>query len=369
MAEIWEEIAKIPQGIPALQALQGVSPHIEYQPGLNIIAAPTSAGKTTYLIAQVTEWLLNPNATGKILFWSAETSRAKVWAKILAHQAHMELGAVLDEVRQSSHRHRAGSPKLDYARQTMDGVSDRLIVLDSAITATDLIAIANRLHQAPDGLYALVVDYLQELPAVSDNHPWAARFSHSREQEVGYIARTLRDFGMQTGVPVLAAAQFNRTVGKSSGYVPELLQLRESGRIEQNASLVLGLRNETMSGVVATVPKTAETVSPKTYHAWDTEALETAQQGAMASVRMEHPHEDGWILLEAFVLKNREHGGVGTVIPMVMNETWGRIEPLTTRITVHGGKRKTSAGNGQAVGANSGQEANHDDDDDFFARA
>ena len=78
--EIWAAMAQVPAAIPTIKALQGVLPTIQYEPGLNIIAAPTSAGKTSLIIQQVLEWLLDPQSIGTILFSSAETSRSKVWS-------------------------------------------------------------------------------------------------------------------------------------------------------------------------------------------------------------------------------------------------------------------------------------------------
>ncbi len=337
MVEIWADIAQVPPGIPALAALQGVQPLIAYQPGLSIIAAPTSAGKTTFLMAQVAEWLLGPQYSGNILVWSAETPRPKLWAKIMAQAAKMTMWQVIEDIKQTPSRQGALVPELEQARQAFDSVAERLVIMDEDTTAVELLEVADRLAARPDGLLAVVIDYLQELPAVSDDHPWADRLSRNRELEIGWIARELRRWGMRAGVPVLAAAQFNRTVSKSSGWVPDLLQLRESGRIEQNAGLVLGLRNETMSGAQLTAQSNAGVAHSKTYASWDPDALEMGRQSGMLSVRHEHPAEDEWILLEAFVLKNREYGGVGTVVPMALNAAWGRIEPLQARITVHPG--------------------------------
>ncbi len=368
MTEIWQDIARIPRGIPALAALQGVQPHIAYQPGLSIIAAPTSAGKTTFLIAQVAEWLLDPHLPGKILFWSAETPRPKLWAKLLAQAAKMTMWDVVNEIRQAPSRHGARVPELEQARQTFAGVSERLIIMDEDATGVGLLELADRLAAGPDGLLAVVIDYLQELPAVPDDHPWADRVSRNRELEIGWIARELRRWGMRAGVPVLAAAQFNRTVSKSSGWVPDLLQLRESGRIEQNAGLVLGLRNETMSGAQLTAQNNAGVAHPKTYASWDPDALERGRQSGMLSVRHEHPAEDGWILLEAFVLKNREYGGVGTVVPMALNAAWGRVEPLQERITVHGEKRPSGPSRPGQPSVITNQEVQNDQDDYFSPR-
>ena len=376
MPDIWAQMAQVPPAIPALKALQNVSPTIQYEPGLNIIAAPTSAGKTSLIIQQVLEWLLDPQSIGTILFWSAETSRSKVWAKILSNlasalqtagRAPITMHIVLD----ASRGHWAGAMPFEIlqAQKILNPVSKRLVVVDETITAWELLAWARRfVDEGPDGLYALVIDYLQELPAVPDDHPWAARLLHSRELEVGTGVRMLREFGHEYGVPVVAAAQFNRTVGKNSDYIPDLQQLRESGRIEQNATLVLGLRNETMSGTNGDQAQhNGSVASAKTYTMFDAKQLDAARGGAMATVRTELGQD--WILVEGFVLKNREWGGVGTVIPMGFQPASGRIEPLPFRLLSGGGK-----GGNKSKGSNNGptaktQPQEDHDDDDYFGRA
>ena len=90
-----------------------------------------------------------------------------------------------------------------------------------------------------------------------------------------------------------------------------------------------------MSGAVLSAQNNAGVAPTIAYRSLDLEELETGRQSAMFSVRQEHSDEDGWILMEVFVLKNREHGGVGTVVPFALQPEWGRIEPLRCRLTVH----------------------------------
>ena len=208
-----------------------------------------------------------------------------------------------------------------------------------------------------------MVDYIQKLPAVPDRHPDAGKFARSRELEVGAVATRLRQFGVQSGTPVLAAAQFNRTIGKHSDYVPDLQQLRESGRIEQNATLVLGLGNSVMSGATLSASSNGGVAPEKTYSAWDAKELEDNRQGAMLSVRHEHhTAADDWTLVEAFVLKNRYHGGVGTVIPFALQPACGRCEPIQARATVGGGSggRKPAASGSSSADQGPEKDGAHD---------
>lgn len=354
LVEVWQDMAKVPNGVPPLAALRGVSPGIEYVPGLSVIAGSTSHGKTSLLTQQILDWLLDPELEGTILVWSSETTRAQLWSKIIGNLALRKSRAVLKAAQGE------GIPaEMWESAEQLEAVTERLVIIDETISAVELCEIAIQIAAEPNGLLALAVDFIQELPAVPDNHEHAGRLAQNRELEVGFVAKILREFGVQHRVPVLAASQFNRIVGKSSNFVPDLQQLRESGRIEQNASLVIGLRNEEMAGFGEPPPhKNANPALQKTYR-WGDE-LEKDRVGAQMAVRREHEGSE-WRLLEAFVLKNRYEGGVGTVVPTAFHPESGRIEPVHARLI---GARLPKAAKKVAAVPEEG-----DDDDDFFAPA
>jgi replicative DNA helicase len=74
------------------------------------------------------------------------------------------------------------------------------------------------------------VDYLQML---SHGDSW------DRKDEVGRASQYLCDLAKQTGVPVVAVSQLSRPENKDPNFKPNLFMLRDSGKIEQNAHLVV----------------------------------------------------------------------------------------------------------------------------------
>jgi replicative DNA helicase len=96
----------------------------------------------------------------------------------------------------------------------------------------DLAAIRHlaRKHKR-EGLAMLVVDYLQ-LIAPDDKRA-------QREQQVAAMSRGLKTLAGELDIPVLCLCQLNRQA--EDGEEPKLRHLRESGAIEQDASMILFL--------------------------------------------------------------------------------------------------------------------------------
>lgn len=80
------------------------------------------------------------------------------------------------------------------------------------------------------------VDYLQLMNA-------AGKF-HNRESEIAYLTRSLKNMARSFGISVVILSQLNRDLKGRANKMPLLTDLRESGSIEMNADVVLGLHCE-----------------------------------------------------------------------------------------------------------------------------
>lgn len=79
-------------------------------------------------------------------------------------------------------------------------------------------------------LKVVVVDYIQlaQAPGID-----------SREQQIGYITRSLKELAKSESVTVIALSQLNRAVEQRGDKRPMMSDLRESGSIEQDADSIV----------------------------------------------------------------------------------------------------------------------------------
>jgi replicative DNA helicase len=88
-------------------------------------------------------------------------------------------------------------------------------------------------------IQCIIIDYLQLMNAGSSGIS-----SHSREQEVSLISRSLKGLARELNIPIIALSQLNRQVENRTSKDayeakrPQLSDLRESGAIEQDADIV-----------------------------------------------------------------------------------------------------------------------------------
>jgi replicative DNA helicase len=89
--------------------------------------------------------------------------------------------------------------------------------------------------QLRHGLDFIVLDYIG---MVDDD------YGKNQYERIGYISRKLKQIAMTLNVPILAAHQLNRALEIRNDKRPELFDLRDSGRLEEDADVVLFLYRE-----------------------------------------------------------------------------------------------------------------------------
>lgn len=212
------QITGLPTGFDALDAALGGLQDTD----LLILAGRPGMGKTS-LQGGITANV--GRAGGIVAVFSAEMSKAQYFQRMVASESGLDMAAV-----------RNGS--LTHAQwntyQTYSGiVSSWPVFIDDtvAITPEQMLTRARRL-QHRHGLSLIIIDHLGKLGKGNNRDEYAA-ISHNVAQ--------CKDLARRLGVPVLLAAQLNREVEKRPDKRPKLSDLRDSGRIEEEADVVMFL--------------------------------------------------------------------------------------------------------------------------------
>ena len=187
---------------------------------LTIVGARTSQGKTAFSLNLAVHCAQRGVPA---LFISVEMDRWRIGERVVSIAsgrsiAEAKRNASPDELKELT----------EYAKAWIGG-RKRLYIVDgkSVVRIRDIVSIA-RAHVRRHGVKLIVVDYLQLIRP-------AERLSN-RYQEVGDIARRLKELATVTGAAVVAPSQLGRD---AEGRRPKLSDLRESGNIEQDADVVI----------------------------------------------------------------------------------------------------------------------------------
>jgi hypothetical protein len=133
--------------------------------------------------------------------------------------------------------------------------SGRLNIFYCAYDIEELNGAMRFLDEKSDvGLIA--IDYVQLLTQSSTK-------TVPRHEELKQICQVAKDCAVETGLPILLPAQFNRTVG--SEFTMSKLAIGEAGDIERSANTIIGLwnRNENESAEKANKSRNGKGTNPK----------------------------------------------------------------------------------------------------------
>lgn len=191
---------------------------------LILLAARPSLGKTTLACNIV----MNVAAKGgNVLFASLEMSRKELAEKMIAAESGVDTRSF-----QSGRFNMEGAPNdVELIEDMAKVFIDRNVFIDdrSAMTASQLRALIRK-TKAAHGLDLVVVDYLQLMQGQGKNN----------NDIYGEISRAMKCMAKDLDVPILALSQLSRSP-ESEGRLhrPRLSDLRDSGRLEQDADVVM----------------------------------------------------------------------------------------------------------------------------------
>lgn len=213
------QIPGVPTGFADLDALtEGLKPG-----DITIIAARSGMGKSTLCLDVHRH--VSMRLEQHSLMFSLEMTRKDVMRRALSAEAristqHLRYGGMTDQDWDAykSHFVKLGSAPFH-------------VVDDFGITLAQVRARARRMAEKHP-LKLISVDYLQRL-TTGQHRPEA------RQQEVTAISNGLKNLAGELNVPIIAVCQLSRAPEARKDKRPELSDLRESGSLEQDASLVI----------------------------------------------------------------------------------------------------------------------------------
>lgn len=213
---------------------------------LIIVCARPGMGKTTIAL----NIALNvAKTTGKaVAIFSLEMSREQLCMRLLASEAFvdnrkLQTGALSQE----------DWGKVAQATSVIGG-TELLLDDNPALTVSEMKAACRRVHN----LGLVVIDYLQLMTSAGgDSRSYS---NESRTQVVSDISRMLKIMAKELNVPVICAAQLSRASEGRTNKRPMLSDLRESGAIEQDADIVMGLYRDDYYNDESETPNTCECI-------------------------------------------------------------------------------------------------------------
>ena len=200
-------------------------------PGLFVIAAPPSAGKTTYVL-QLADQVAELNQA-PVLYFTFEQSPYDLWIKSLARLTKIAAKPVENEDIKAG----ISSKEVKAAAETYRGFANWIKVIegDRQHTVGRIRLLAQREKMKTGKAPVLVIDYLQILP-VDDP-------SQDKRVAVDFLVSDLRRIARDIGSPVIAISAMSRAEYKEV----QMSGFKESGGIEYGTDIAAILTVEAES--------------------------------------------------------------------------------------------------------------------------
>jgi replicative DNA helicase len=212
---------------------------------LIIIAARPGMGKTS--IALNIALHVGKNTDKSVAMFSLEMSREQLVSRLLACEGLVESQKLLTGELSTEEWKRIATAAQIISR------TDIRIDDNSTLTVADMNAQCRRLSN----LGLVVIDYLQLMQSSGSSHSYN---NDSRTQAVSDMSRMLKIMAKELNVPVICLSQLSRANESRQEKRPMLSDLRESGSIEQDADVVIGLYRDGYYNKECENPNVAEAI-------------------------------------------------------------------------------------------------------------
>lgn len=213
------EVEKIYLGFPKLDQLLG---------GLEggdviVIGARPAVGKSAF-VTQITENLAKQGK--KIGFYNLEMQEKQLYERFMVAQSKISLTRLRRAVKFLGDE----EERFRKANEVLEKQED--IIITTGSKSVSEIQIESR-HMGYD---IIIIDYLQLLKPDKE-------YRGNRTAEVGAISKAIKALAMELNIPIIALSQLNRVSELKETKEPTMAELRETGDIEQDASVIMLMWN------------------------------------------------------------------------------------------------------------------------------
>src|SRR5690554_1615038 len=186
-----------------------------------VIGGRPAMGKTQLLV----NLSLNISQTIPVLYFTFDLSDHLLTSRFIASILGIPVNKLIQHKLTTEEKNKLSSIESELSKY-------KIFVNDSCNNSLTAFKTHCQKQIEENGVKAIFVDYLQMM---SSN-----KYRNSRELEISYISRELKNIAKDFNVCVIATSQLSRAVEtRGSGKRPMLSDLRESGAIEQDADKVI----------------------------------------------------------------------------------------------------------------------------------
>ena len=196
---------------------------------LAIVGARPGVGKSAYGINLAIQ-AMSRNDEPVVDFFTLEMTQESMLKRFISRTSEINSMRL-----RNPYKNLSDAEKLLVEEKSREFLGTHLRIYDDKYNLKDIeIEIRRRHHEADGKPYLPIIDYLQLIDVEGR--------SENQNVEVGKITRTLKLLTNELDIPIIVLSQLNREMEAHER--PSLKNLRDSGNIEQDASLVLFLFNE-----------------------------------------------------------------------------------------------------------------------------
>ena len=208
-----------------------------YSGRLIVIAARPSMGKSTFAIHLATQLA---DTHGDVAFFSLEMSKKQVQYKAISCHDYICLSykkKLVDPIRSNNLRLRTYTKEQRARLEEYKNSSfvKRFHIFDSGESINTISSKVKLLSKTRSNLSAVFIDYLQLIEGCSGDA------NNTEASNIGNVTRALKKLATSIGIDIFLLSQVNRGVENRNDKMPNMSDLRASGRIEEDADIVMFL--------------------------------------------------------------------------------------------------------------------------------